>query len=926
MRWVTRSPVSVGHLSWSTASGARRSTLVMKATFALVPDGVARLIEPRALSIDLHHEANLSRSLRTAADLVPRKVRADVLVEASAWAPPGEEVRAMDVRLVVGDALDKTLRVTGEPFRSLPIRYELAYGGASSKINPVGVGADKSDTRAPSIVDPNHERRVAGLGPVPWTWWWRRRVVGDESPPWVQSFEGVPDDVDESVFQAAPPDQQLAALKGDETIELHGMHPAHAIVRTRLPGIELKARLDGEPLPFRLDTLAIDADALVATLTFRCEREELPEGAVVEIDGPSLDEREEKAEPAPAEIPAPKLPSRTTETVPIVNGTKLVAFTVPFQVKPPQDSLTVVVKGTFDLRRGEEATLSEVQELASGDLAFEDGKGVRYPSDFAPFKPRCDVTLVGHVSAHNTVARVKLGVGSLQRTLAVIGDRQWSRDGSATEPRLVDRIPLRWERAFASDENPVGRGQVMLPNLERDDALVRAPGDAPRPICFAPIPREWRARRRHLGTYDARWLARRWPWFPEDFDWSYFNAAPSELQIPYLEGGERWLLSGLDDERTVEGTLPRLRPRVIAERTDGSSVEVLLRIDTLWIDGDAMRAVLVFRGFLPVQDDEASDVARLVVTIDGSSPVIEERKMPERAPRRVVAPPKPMRRADLERLLAAGGSLAGRDLSFVNASGLDFRERDLTGTIFTGAQLQEARFEKARLARAVLVDVDASRIRFDGAVLDDADLGGARFDGGSFVSASLGRVVADGASFTGAELSGVRATAASFVGANLGDACLDGAKLDRAHFSDACIERATFRKAVLDDARLYRVRGEGADLDGASLVDARLDEANLSRARGALRAPGATFERAVLTEVSFSRSDFRGAVFARAALDRARLEGVDAIDATFRKASLRGASFVGSNLMRVRFERADLRGCDFARANLYQSETWRART
>ena len=36
------------------------------------------------------------------------------------------------------------------------------------------------------------------------------------------------------------------------------------------------------------------------------------------------------------------------------------------------------------------------------------------------------------------------------------------------------------------------------------------------------------------GTYDATWHATRWPWFPADIDWSYFNAAPTEQRIVAL--------------------------------------------------------------------------------------------------------------------------------------------------------------------------------------------------------------------------------------------------------------------------------------------------------------------------------------------------------------------------------------------------------
>ncbi len=37
----------------------------------------------------------------------------------------------------------------------------------------------------------------------------------------------------------------------------------------------------------------------------------------------------------------------------------------------------------------------------------------------------------------------------------------------------------------------------------------------------------WTQRYSKIGNYKGNYLKERWPWFPKDFDWGYFNAAPA---------------------------------------------------------------------------------------------------------------------------------------------------------------------------------------------------------------------------------------------------------------------------------------------------------------------------------------------------------------------------------------------------------------
>src|SRR5262249_23265749 len=160
-----------------------------------------------------------------------------------------------------------------------------------------------------------------------------------------------------------------------------------------------------------------------------------------------------------------------------------------------------------------------------------------------------------------------------------------------------DAIPLVYERAFGGPSyarNPAGAGHgpdaVLLPNVEDPSALIKTDRDAPAPAGLAGIPMGWEARRSKQGAHDAGWKGSRWPYFPADFDWTCFQAAPPAQQLAALEGGETFAITGMDPSAPViEGTLPRLRPRCFAQRTSrhgGAFLEVPLRLDTVVFDVD----------------------------------------------------------------------------------------------------------------------------------------------------------------------------------------------------------------------------------------------------------------------------------------------------------------------------------------------------
>ncbi|MGH8023017.1 MAG: DUF2169 family type VI secretion system accessory protein, partial [Limisphaerales bacterium] len=207
---------------------------------------------------------------------------------------------------------------------------------------------------------------------------------------------------------------------------------------------------------------------------------------------------------------------------------------------------------------------------------------------------------------------------------------------------------LRYENSFGGVKfpaNPVGKGFAEisdeaggkfkpLPNIEDPAHLIEGRGDRPAPAGFGPLGKGWAARQGKLGTYKGAYRKTRWPWFPEDFDWTYFNAAPSDQQIEgYLRGDETLALENLHPQHPrYESQLPGLRVRCFVRRlNDGSQIETRfdeleMRLDTLWVDMEAEKLALVWRGWMAVSSEDHEEITDCFVMTEplGQSPATLE--------------------------------------------------------------------------------------------------------------------------------------------------------------------------------------------------------------------------------------------------------------------------------------------------------------
>lgn len=282
-------------------------------------------------------------------------------------------------------------------------------------------------------------------------------------------------------------------------------------------------------------------------------------------------------------------------------------------------ALTLIAKATFDLGTGSPVLAAAQAPLVSSPrYRGAPGAGsLERDAEIGPLKAATDVLLLGHAHAAHagaTEAMVELRVGPLHKRVQVFGDRRWARVGGRLqpgEPQPFEQMPLVWERAFggpAFDRNPVGVGYVRnaqahdpeggpLPNLEDPGALLREPGDAPAPACFAFVSPIWTPRRAHAGTFDETWELSRFPRLPVDFDQRFHGSAPADLQVAgFLRGGEAVEIHGVSPRGPLRFSLPELGLRGRFRLRRDEPREVALALDTVIIDADALRLELVYRG------------------------------------------------------------------------------------------------------------------------------------------------------------------------------------------------------------------------------------------------------------------------------------------------------------------------------------------
>lgn len=225
---------------------------------------------------DAYYGEPETSSLKYASDFHIGKPSTDVVMCGLACAPGRKNVTQLDVRLKVG-ALGKTIRVYGnrqwnngritppEPFSTMPMIYENAYGGvriidnetdSAEQRNPVGKGyaggrkaGEVNGLSLPNLEDPYQLIRDVADKPAPACfgfvapgWEPRMRFVGTYDEAW-QSERApyLPVDFDKRFLNMAHPDMVAEGyLKGGEPVSIVGMHPSGEL-QVHLPKVDMKS-------------------------------------------------------------------------------------------------------------------------------------------------------------------------------------------------------------------------------------------------------------------------------------------------------------------------------------------------------------------------------------------------------------------------------------------------------------------------------------------------------------------------------------------------------------------------------------------------------------------------------------------------------------------------------------------------------------
>ncbi|MEO5726597.1 MAG: DUF2169 domain-containing protein, partial [Byssovorax sp.] len=312
--------------------------------------------------------------------------------------------------------------------------------------------------------------------------------------------------------------------------------------------------------------------------------------------------------------------------------------------RPPQPEMTMIVRATFALAPNVPLEPAEEQGALTAEVFHEDDEArlgeCLYAGDFADFKLNAEVLLKGtcHVPGGRPVVEcpVRATVGAWSKTLLVIGPRAWSSrfpGATASEPSSFTSMPLGYQGSFGGPDfarNPVGRGHgsLSLPIVESPSEPVRSRGDQPAPAGFGPLNPAWPQRRGKLGkAYGKAYREKRAPYYAEDFDWSYFSAAPADQQLSgYLRGDEEVSFHNLHPTAaTIEARLPGLRVRAFVKDVEQRFREVYLAIDTLFADLDAGTLTLTWRGVDEVKEQDLSDITTVLI----ASEPMAERALPE---------------------------------------------------------------------------------------------------------------------------------------------------------------------------------------------------------------------------------------------------------------------------------------------------------
>jgi hypothetical protein len=321
MELINSTRMLAGYTMGIEPSGREVLVVVIKGTFRIPTDPGAplRLQEeqvPLVMSDVFYGEPGLSAP-KYEVDFALRKLRCDILLNSTAYAPGGRPAPRVEVAARIGNWC-KSFAVVGDrmweaagpgigtsspmPFTTMPITYDRAFGGtdnvhvdprkhAAYMANPSGRGFHSQlvkewvdGTPLPNTEELNKpvtwvdgDYKPMSFGPIGRHWQARAPYAGTYDQNWLDNvFPFLPADFDEQYYQSAPADQQLPIPLGEQLVTLTNLTP-DGQRSFELPHLEAPVHVfpkkgEREDLTASVDTIIIEPDEERVTMTWRVAR------------------------------------------------------------------------------------------------------------------------------------------------------------------------------------------------------------------------------------------------------------------------------------------------------------------------------------------------------------------------------------------------------------------------------------------------------------------------------------------------------------------------------------------------------------------------------------------------------------------------------------------------------------------------------
>lgn len=811
------------------------------------------------------------------------KSNGEFLVSGHAWADGEVDSTSVHVGVKLGDK-SKVLQVTGEryfkgakisppePFETMPLLWENAFGGEGFSANPVGKGVAKTagfdgikrqylpniEYLGLEMTRPDQRPRPAGFGPIDISWPERQKKAGTYGKAWFPDrYPGFADDIDWSIFNIAAEDQQFEApLVGDEQFVLRGLSRDANRIEGALPSIKARCfirRKESTKLEepaCSLTTVWFFPDLGLAALVFH---------ASIEVEKPDASDLAE------------------------------IMVAADWIEEPRPSSYFVDV---LERRLDEEAGMFEM--LNDADLmpkGMEIGGGLDAEELFA----KSQQSIRGQQMASRLEQKMDDAMERLDRELTEIGAER----PQAPERKAPPKVDINTVRL---SDLPRIISELEAYSNECAEEMEAFKQEAEKALAEA-------GKVLGSGTKDE----------PGDFESTRGPGPPT-----------------FDAEQKIQEMTDLLNELSNAGANSSIQESGLLKPDMIeflhWAEASAHAAYRSAAHLQQPVGSRSSDQGhreKLISLVAAGEPVAGMDFTGAQLDG------IDLQGANLKGIYLESASLIGSRLAGACLDDAVLAHADLSDSVLDGASLRRANLGKARLDRASLVgcslrDSILMETELHQASLDDSDLMNADTLGMQLQLSSLSGVKLNDYLVLDSSIAGN-----NFERANLPDAVFIRADMSSCNFSDSTLDGVTIvgsqgMDCVFDNASLINARiVQQSDFSGARFKAAKMSESCLRESC----LVGADFSSAVLQGADLSSCNLKGGVFKGADLRQcqfvdsnlhgADLSNADLMNASLERADIQDASLRMCNLYGVDMARVRVsRETDFEQANLDRSRTY----